>query len=380
MFRINKLLVLMAVVGILALGLLGGCGGKKAGDTSGDKSQASAPAANKEEPFKVAFMYVGPVGDAGWTFAHDQGRKELEKKLPWVQTSFVENVAEGADAERTLTELAEKGNKVIFATSFGYMDYVLKVAPKYPQTVFLNCAHFKSAANAGNYYGRMYQPRYLSGIIAGKMTKSNIIGYVASHPIPEVIRGINALALGVRSVNPKAVVKVVWTNTWYDPAAEKQAALSLLDTGADVIAENQDTPGPMIAAQERGAYGIGNNTDMSSFAPKAVLTTPIFHWGKYYTQVVKEVKEGKQWDHNYWGSMKDGVVDLAPYGPMVPDDVKQLVEAKKKEILDGKWDVFTGPIKDQSGKVRIAEGQKMSDADMLQFNWFVEGVQGEIPK
>ncbi|WP_258360625.1 BMP family ABC transporter substrate-binding protein [Moorella sulfitireducens] len=370
----------MSVVAILAIGLVSGCGGGKVENTSGDKGQSSVATENKEEPFKVAFMYVGPIGDAGWTYAHDQGRKEMERELSWVKTSFIENVPEGADAERTLTELAEKGNKVIFATSFGYMDYVLKVAEKYPQVVFLNCAHFKSADNVGNYYGRMYQPRYLSGIIAGKMTKTNIIGYVASHPIPEVIRGINALALGVRSVNPQAVVKVVWTNTWYDPAAEKQAALSLLDVGADVIAENQDTPAPMIAAQERGAYGIGNNTDMSSFAPKAVLTTPIFHWGKYYTQVVKEIKEGKQWDHNYWGSMKDGVVDLAPYGPMVPDDVKQLVEAKKKEIMDGTWDVFTGPIKDQSGKIRVPEGQRMSDADMLQFDWFVEGVEGEIPK
>jgi basic membrane protein A len=231
--------------------------------------------ATAAEKIKVAFMYVGPVGDAGYTYAHDLGRKYLEKKMPNVQTTFVESVPEGADAERVLTELAEKGNKVIFATSFGYMDYVQKVAARYPDVVFLHCSGYKIAKNMGTYFGRIYEARYLSGIVAGKYTKKNLIGYVGAFPIPEVIRGINAFTLGAQSVNPKVKVKVVWTNTWYDPATEKEAAKSLLNAGVDLIAMHQDTPAPMQAAQEKGAYAISYDCDMRSFAPKAVLTGPV---------------------------------------------------------------------------------------------------------
>ena len=220
----------------------------------------------------------------------------------------------------------------------------------------------------------------MSGIAAGKQTTSNVIGYVAAFPIPEVVRGINAFTLGVRSVNPQAKVKVIWTNTWYDPAKEKQAAMSLLDAGADVIAQHQDTPGPMQAAEEKGKFGIGYNTDMSKMAPKAVLTSPIWNWGPYYVKVVEAVKNKTWKSEQYWGSMADNIVDLAPYGPMVKDDTKKLIEEAKKKIVAGQWDVFWGPVKDQSGAVKIAAGQKMSDADMLGFNWFVEGVDGTIPK
>ncbi|NLW07805.1 MAG: BMP family ABC transporter substrate-binding protein [Clostridia bacterium] len=325
---------------------------------------------------KVGFIFVGPVGDLGWSWTHNEGRKYLEEQLPWVETSYVESVPEGADAERVLTELAEAGNKVIFATSFGYMDYVIKVAEKYPDIVFMHCSGYKTAANADTYFGAMEEPRYLSGMVAGKMTKSNILGYVAAYPIPEVIRGINAFTLGARSVNPEAEVRVVWTQTWYDPAAEKQAAISLLDAGADVIAQHQDTPGPQQAAQERGAYAIGYNCDMREFAPDASLTAPIWNWGPYYTRVVEAVKNGTWQVEEYYGNMKDGIVDLGPYNDIVSQEIRDLVDAKKQEIIDGKFHVFQGPIKDQNGEIRVEEGQQMTHEEILNIDWFVEGVIG----
>lgn len=361
----KRLLALVVVLLTLAL-VVGGVAGCK-------------PKQNASEKMKVAFVYVGPVGDAGWTFEHDRGRQYLAEQLPWVETSFVESVPEGADAERVLTELAEKGNKVIFATSFGYMDYVLNVAAKYPNIVFMHCSGYKTAVNAGTYFGQIEQPRYLSGIVAGKMTKTNVLGYVAAFPIPEVIRGANAFALGVQSVNPEAVVKLVWTNTWYDPAAEKEAAKSLLETGADVIAQHQDTPGPQQAAEEAGKFGIGYNSDMRAYAPNANLTSPIWNWGPYYVQTVQAVKDGTWESEQYWGAMADGIVDLGPFGTAVPEDVKQLVEQKKQDILSGALSVFAGPLYDQTGTLRVKEGEKMSDQDILNMNWFIQGVEGTIP-
>ncbi len=376
MFKFKKYAFLAVLVLALAL-IVTGCGAKK------EEPAKQNPAANSqvpvEEKLKVAFVYIGPVGDAGWTYAHDQGKKYMEEQLSYVETTFVENVKEGPDAERVLTELAQKGNKVIFATSYGYMDYVINVAKKFPDVVFLHCSGYKTAENVGTYFGRIYQARYLSGIVAGKTTKTNTIGYVAAFPIPEVVRGINAFTLGVQSVNPKAKVKVVWTNTWYDPAAEKNAALSLLDTGgADVIAQHQDTPGPQQAAEDRGKFGVSYNSDMSKFAPKAVLTGPVWNWGPYYVKTVDAVKNKTWKSEQYWGPMADGIVDLAPYGPMVSEDVKKLVDAKKKEIMDGKWDVFNGPLKDQSGKERVPAGKDLPDKDKLSFDWFVQGVEGTI--
>ncbi|MCL6611276.1 MAG: BMP family ABC transporter substrate-binding protein [Peptococcaceae bacterium] len=365
----------VAAVLLLAVALAAsGCGKKE------EKKDSQKGAAGDSGKFKVAFMYVGPVGDAGWTYAHDQGRKYLEKELPWVETSYVESVPEGADSERVLTQLAEQGNKVIFATSFGYMDPTINVAKKYPDVVFMHCSGFKTDKNVGTYFGRIYQPRYLTGMVAGKMTKAGKIGYVAAFPIPEVVRGINAFTLGVRSVNPNARVQVVWTNTWYDPAKEKDAAKTLLDAGCDVIAQHQDTPGPQQAAEEKGKYGIGYNSDMSKYAPKAVLTSAVWNWGPFYVKTVQAVRDKTWKSDQYWGPMSDKIVDLAPFGPMVPDDVKKLVEDARQKILSGQWDVFTGPVKDQAGTVRVPAGQKMSDKDMLSFDWFVEGVEGTIKK
>ncbi len=349
-------------------------------------AEESAPAPGTEAaapktagvPVKAAFVYVSPVGDAGWTLAHDAGRQAIDA-LDYVETAYTEAVPEGAEAERTLNQYVRNGYNLIFTTSFGYMDPTINVAKNNPEVIFMHCSGFKTADNVGTYFGRMYQPRYLSGIIAGKMTRSNKVGYVAAHPIPEVIRGINAFTLGVRSVNPGAKVHVVWTQTWYDPAKEREAAESLLDVGADVITQHQDTPAPQQAAEKRGHFSIGYNSDMSSFAPKAHLTAPVWNWAVVYKKVAEEVHNGTWTSGQYWGGMGDGVVGLAPYSDLVPQEVRDLVEAKKTEIVSGAWDVFTGPINNQAGEVLVADGERMSDGDMLGMTVFVEGVVGQMP-
>ena len=330
-----------------------------------------------EGDLKVGFIYVSPIGDAGWSFAHDQGRKAVEE-MTGVTTSYVEAVAEGPDSERVMLNMARKGYKVIFATSFGYMDPMLKVAKQFPDVVFEHCSGFKSASNMGNYFGRMYQARYLSGMVAGAMTQSSILGYVAAFPIPEVIRGINAFTLGAQEVNPKVQVRVVWTKTWYDPATEKEAAKSLLDAGADVIAQHQDSPGPQEAAQDKGVYSIGYNTDMSKFAPKAHLTAPIWNWAPFYTQTVEQVRSGSWKSASAWMGMKEGLVDLAPFGPMVPEDVRAKVMAKKLAIIDGSAKLFAGPVKDQKGAVQVPTGKVATDEELLNMKYFVQGVTGTL--
>ena len=362
-----KKLLALALTLTVACAALAGCGG--------DKKAADKKAGEKT---KVAFVYIGSANDGGYSMTHDLGRQYVEKNMPNVQTSFVESVPAGADAERVITQLASQGNKIIFTTSFGFMDPTINVAKKYPDITFLHCSGYKTAPNVGTYFGRMYESRYLTGIVAGKQTKSNVIGYVAAFPIPEVGRGINAFTLGVRSVNPDAKVKVIWTNTWYNPAGEKQAALTLIDFGADVIAQHQDTPGPQQAAEERGVYGIGYDMDMSKAAPKASLTASVWNWGPYYVNAIQQVLDGKWKSGAYWGGMKDKVVDIAPYGPAVAEDTKKITDAAKAKILDGSLQVFAGPIKDQSGSVKVPAGKTMSDEDLLKFDWFVEGVDGSI--
>lgn len=329
----------------------------------------------KEQKLNVGFVYVSPVGDAGWSYAHDQGRIAIEA-IEGVSTSFVESVPEGPDSERIIRNMARKGFDLIFATSYGYMDSMLKVANEFPDTIFMHCSGFKTAPNMGNYFGRMYQARFLAGMTAGAMTKSDILGYVAAFPIPEVIRGINAFTLGARSVNPEATVRVVWTKTWYDPATEKEAAKSLLDVGADVIAQHQDSPSPQEAAQERGAYSVGYNSDMSAFAPKAHLTASIWNWGPFYKETVEQVRSGTWETGSWWPGLKEGIVDLAPFGPMVPETVKALVLERKTRIEKGQAPVFSGPIADQAGNIRIAQGETASDDALLGMTWFVKGVIG----
>ena len=339
---------------------------------------ATGPAPS-EEKLKVGFVYVGPVGDAGWTYAHDQGRKYLEAHNPNVQTAAVENVAEGADSERVFTDLARKGYGLIVGTSFGYMDAMVKVAGEFPKVAFVHISGFKRAKNLMTAFGRIEQPRYLTGLVAGVMTKTHIIGYVAAHPIPEVVRGINAFTLGVRATDPKATVHVVWSNTWYDPAQEEQAAESLLSIGADVLTQHQDSPAVVQAAAAKGKYAIGYNSDMSKFGPKAFLTAAVWNWGPMYTSIVKQVQGGSFKGDDIWWGMDKGVVDIAPLGPMVPASVRSLVMAKRQAIIAGTFNELAGPIKDQSGTVRVPAGSALSDSAQLSMNWFVQGVVGQVP-
>jgi len=329
---------------------------------------------------KVAFVYVGPVGDMGWSYAHDQGRQAMANALPYVETTYVEAVPEGPDAERVLRDLATKGHRVIFATSFGYMDSVIAVAKDFPQVIFEHCTGYQTAENVGIYDGRGYQGWYLAGIVAGKMTKNNVLGYVAPYPIPEVVRNMNAFALGARSVNPDVKVNIVWINAWFDPIKEREAAQTLIDFGADVVARESDSAEPDKLCEQEDIYAIGYNSDSSALAPKAVLTAPIWDWGVYYTQIVQDVRDGKWTNTPYWGTMADGILKLAPFGPMIPTETRQLVEAKEKEILAGTFDIFVGPINDNTGKERVAAGVTMSDPDKLSFDWLVEGIIGSIPQ
>ena len=338
-------------------------------------NKASAP----QQPGKprVAFVYIGPPGDGGYTYQHDQGRKYMEAQLG-IKADVVQSVPEGADAEHVIADLAQN-HDIVFTTSFGYMDSTLAVAKRYPKVIFMHCSGYKTAPNMGTYFGKNYQGSYLAGIVAGKMTKKNIIGYVGAFPIPEVIYNINAYALGVQSVNPKAKIYVVWTNTWFDPSTERQAAESLLDKGADVLQAYQDSPATLQAAAERGAYAGGNDSDMSRYAPKNYLTNPVWNWGPYYTKVVEAV-ENKTWTNTpYEGSLADGTVTIAPLGSDVPASVKTLVEAAKAKIIAGQLHVFAGPITDASGKVAVPAGENLPLADILKMNWFVKGVVGTIP-
>ena len=334
----------------------------------------------EEKKIKTGFIYVGPVGDAGWTYAHDEGRKAMET-LPFVEPStYIESVPEGAESSRVINGLVRKGHNLIFTTSFGYMDATLDVARRNKDVVFMHCSGYKTAENVGNYFGRMYEPRYLSGIVAGKMTKANVIGYVAAFPIPEVIRGINAFTLGVQSVNPQAEVRVVWTQTWFDPGIERDAADSLLDVGADVLAMHQDAPATLQAAEARGAFVIGYNSDMREFAPNAFLTAPVWNWGPLYSKIAQEVKDGTWKTSSIWWGLKENLVELAPINAKVPADVQALVAEKTASIKAGSLHPFTGPITDQDGKVQIAAGATPDDGHLLGMNYFVKGVQGTIPK
>ena len=334
----------------------------------------------EEKKIKTGFIYVGPVGDAGWTYAHDEGRKAMET-LPFVEPStYIESVPEGAESARVITGLVRKGHNLIFTTSFGYMDATLDVARRNKDVVFMHCSGYKSAENVGNYFGRMYEPRYLSGIVAGKMTKANVIGYVAAFPIPEVIQGINAFIKGARSVNPKAEVRVVWTQTWFDPGIERDAADSLLDVGADVLAMHQDAPATLQAAEARNAFVIGYNSDMRDFAPNAFLTAPVWNWGPLYSKIAQEVKDGTWKSESIWWGMKEQLVQLAPISDRVPADVKALVEEQAAAIKAGTLHPFDGPVTDQNGDVQVAAGSTADDAHLLGMSYFVKGVQGTIPK
>lgn len=311
-----------------------------------EKQTVTTQPTEAKKEIKAAFVYVSPIGDAGWTYMHDQGRLFIEKNYG-IKTAYAENIAEGGDDERVIREFAEQGYDVIFTTSFGFMDATLTVAKDFPKTIFMHCSGYETAENVGTYFGRMYQARYLTGIVAGAMTKTDKIGYVAAVPIPEVIRGINAFALGVKKVNPDAKVYVVWTGTWYDPAKEKDAALSLIESGCDVIAQHQDSPAAQQAAEEKGVYSIGYHSDMSKFAPNAHLTAAVWNWSVIYSYIIEEVMNGSWKSEKIWWGLDKGVVGIAPLSKVVPEDIRAMVEEEKQKYLKGTVPVqypFVGPI------------------------------------
>lgn len=357
--------------------------------TSNPKQDAKQDASNMEDtqkqgenrseqkPLKVGFIYVGPIGDGGYTYAHDQGRLAVEKELG-LETIYAESVPEDATAGTTIANMIDQGANVIFGTSFGYMDYMEEMSKKYPDVKFLHCSGYKSTENMINYFGRMYEPRFLSGLVAGLKTQSKKIGYVAAYEIPEVIRGINAFTLGVKAVNPDATVEVVWTHTWYDPAKEKEAAVTLLDKGCDVIAQHQDTPGPIQAAEEAGKFGVAYNVPMLNQAPKAYLTAPVWNWGVYYVDVLKKIQAG-EWDgQNYWGHMKDGVVALDVLSENAPAEAKEVVQEYTNKINSGEFTVFAGPIYDQDKNLVVKEGEMLNDEQLLSMKFLVDGVIGKL--
>jgi simple sugar transport system substrate-binding protein len=339
-----------------------------------------ATGATAAEKLKVGFVYVGPVGDFGYSYQHDQGRQAMVKALgDKVETTILENVPEN-DSERSIEQLARTGHKLIFTTSFGFMEPTLKVAKKYPNIKFEHATGFKRAANVATYSARFYEGRYVIGQIAGKMTKTNTIGYVAAFPIPEVVSGINAFYLGAKSVNPDVKIKIIWANTWFDPGKEADAAKALLAQGADIISQHTDSAAPLQEAEKAGKLAFGQASDMTRFAPKAQLTSIVDDWSGYYIERTKAVLDGKWKSTDTWHGMKDGMVVMAPYANM-PADVKAMAEKTAAGIKDGSVLPFACPVVDQSGKtVECKGGKTLDDGQILSMNWYVKGVEGSVPK
>ena len=330
-------------------------------------------------PIKAAFVYVTPVFDAGWTHQHDEGRKAVEKSLGnTVKTTVVENVAEGADSERVVRDLAQQGHDIIFTTSFGYMEPTLKVAKEFPSVKFESVTGYKTDVNVSVSNARYYEGRFLAGVAAGRMTQSNVAGYVAGFPIPEVLQGLNAFALGMRSVNPKAEVKVIWLNTWFDPAKERDAAFTLFNQSADVITFHTASNAVMVAAQEKGKMAIAYHSNMRQVAPEAQLMAITHEWGAYYTRRVSDVQKGQWRPGNVWGGLKEGMIRVGDFGPKMPAKVRAEVQQVQKDIAQGKRHPFDGPFSDNEGKAILAAGQKLNDAQILNMNYGVAGVVGKV--
>lgn len=371
-------LVLINLLLLVALFAVG-CGA--APDDAGESKQDSPPTSQApEEKLKVGFVMIGNVTDGGWNTSHENGRLYLAKEMPDVETMAVEKVPDGGgDSERVMRQLIEKGAKVIFATSFGYGDSVKKLAKEFPEVYFLHCTGLNTAENLSTYDIREYEGTYLTGMVAGKMTKTNVIGYVAANPIPAVIRAVDGFAMGVKAVNPNAKVKLLWTSTWFDPAKEKDAALSLADAKADVLAQYQDSPAVQQAAQERGIYSIGYHADMRKFAPQANLTSFTWNWGPIYVKEVKAYLDGSWKGQAIWASMQEGAAEIAPLNKeLVPADVKALVEETKQKLSSGQMKVFAGPVKDNKGKVIVEAGQNISDDAMIHIDWLADNVDGKL--
>lgn len=343
---------------------------------------ASVASAAENKPLEVAFVYLGNPGDAGWTFAHDAGSKAAQAAFgDKVKITRVENIPESADAERVFRDLAARGNKLVIASSFGYQDFALKVARSFPDTIFVNATGFKRAKNFGTYDVRMYQGAYLAGVIAGETTKSNTLGFVASIPVPEVVRNINAYTLGARSVNPKVHTKVIWINSWFDPGKEKQAAETLIAQGADVLIQNTDSSATLQTAAEKHVHAFGWDSNMEKYGPSAHLGSVVGNWGVYYTALIQQVLDGKWQSDPVWWGMAQHAVSLDDVNTKaLSSTALSAVNSKRQAMESSSWDVFTGPIKDQQGNVKIAAGQKLDDPALQRMNWYVEGVDGNLPK
>ena len=345
---------------------------------------AAPPAAPPAPPLKIAFVYVSPIGEAGWTYQHNQGRLAMQTALGnRVTTRVVEGVAEGADSERVMRDLAAQGNQLIFATSFGYLEPALRVAAEFPAVKFEHAGGYKTAPNLNTYNARYYEARFLAGLLAGKTSTTGVAGYVAGFPVPEVIQGINAFTLGMRQVNPQAQVKVLWLNTWFDPAREREAAQTLINQGADVLTNHSGSTAVAQTAEEnfksKGVRLIAYQSDMSRFAPNAQLTAITHQWGAYYTQVAQAVLNGTWKPKPVWGSMREGFVALAPFAASVPKDVAVLVDAQRSALLAGRLKPFSAPLVDTDGKLRLEKGS-LDDAVIASMNWFVQGVVGSLPR
>jgi len=341
---------------------------------------AKETAAGADEPLKVGVIYITSPGDMGYSYMHDQGTIAAEAYFgDKIEVIRMENVPENDSSMRVMEQLIDEGCKIIFANSYNYQDYMLQVAKENPDVYFEHCSGYLSNDNMSNYFGRMYQIRYLSGMIAAKMSPSGKLGYVGAYNTPEVVRGINAFALGARAVNPNATVTVVFTYTWYDPSLERQGAIALLDQGIDVIAQHQDTTEPAKAAIERGKYAVGYNADFRKIiGDDKVLVSPMWNWENYMIPAIESVLDGTWKTQSYWGGVDEGMVHLSPVSPLVPADFQKEVAAVQTKIENGEWDVFWGALKDNTGAVRQKAGEKMADSDMLTMDWFVEGVIGSV--
>lgn len=345
--------------------------------TGCNKKEAKSEQLTKDN-LKVGFVYIGSINDQGYTQAQDQARLALNEM--GIKTMYKENVPENSDCEKAIRDLIDAGCNVVYTTSFGFMDSTITVAKEFPNVKFGHCSGFKTAENVSTYFGKMYEARYLAGIVAGLKTKTNKIGYVAAFPISECIRGINGFALGVQSVNPNATVDVVWTNTWYDPTKEKQGALELLNRGCDVIEQHQNTTAPQVAAEEKGAFAIGYNDPTPNAAPKAYLTAPIFHWATFIKDDVEDILAGSWKSRKYWEGLKANMVDLDTLSALCEAGTQEKVSAARKAIEDGSLQIFAGPLLAQDGSEKVAAGSVMTDEEVWNMSWFVKGVNGVIPQ
>ncbi len=371
--------LLAAGMSAALLAALAGCG-KKEEPKAAAPAAAPAPAVKKADPLKVAFAYVGPVGDGGWTFAHDNGRKAVEKEFgDRVVTSFVEKVPESADAERVFRDLAGQGNKLIFGTTFGYMEPMLKVSADFKDIKFEHATGYKAGDNMRTYDSRTYEGAYMAGVIAGKMTKSNTLGVVGSIPIPEVIRNINSFTMGAQSVNPKVKTKVVWVNEWFNPPKETEAATALINGGADVLMQNTDSAAVLKTAEAMGKRAFGWDSDMTAYGPKAHLGSAIINWAPYYIKSVRDALDGKWATGSSWWGVKEGAIDMVSLATDIPADTKARIDEIRAGLKAGTFHPWTGPIVDQSGKELIAKGVVADDKFLGGVKFYVKGVEGKVP-